>query len=106
MGRGLLTLGSILLLLTIGLWIAGVAEWLPADIDDHWSALSLKAGLVVLAAGLLLRLVSPVRRQVSRGRCAVCGRGIDRGQVYCLDHLQETVNTYRDRTHESLSRKR
>ena len=107
MGRGLFTLGSILILLTIGLWVAGVVDWLPSDMVDRWSALSLKGGLITLAAGAVLRLVSPVRRQVTRGRCAVCGCAIERGHVYCLDHLQETVNAYRDRQHDaSASRRR
>lgn len=101
MGRGLFTLGSILVVLTITLWIAGVAGWLPEAMDDRWSALSLKASLVVLGAAVVLRVVSPVTRQLARGRCAVCGRGIARGQEYCHDHLQEAVNTYRDRAHGS-----
>jgi predicted nucleic acid-binding Zn ribbon protein len=94
-------------LLTIALWIAGVADWLPAGMDDQWSALSLKVALVVLAASFVLRVISPVTKQVSRARCGVCGRPIARGQVYCLDHLQETVNAYRDRAHDAnLSRRR
>ena len=100
MGRGLFSLGWILLVLTVGLWIAGVAGWLPETVDDRWSALTLKATLVVFGAGVILRVLSPVTKQVARGRCAVCGRGIDRGQVYCHDHMQETVNSYRDQTHD------
>jgi hypothetical protein len=100
MGRGLFTLGAVLLLLTIALWIAGVAGWVPQDRNDQWSALSLKAGLLLLAASFVLRLLVPLTRQVRRARCAVCGRPVDKGHTYCMDHLRETVNACRDRTHD------
>src|SRR5262245_34569199 len=105
MGRGLFSLGWILLVLTVGLWIAGVAGWLPETADDRWSAMTLKATLVVFGAAVVLRVVSPVTKQVVRGRCARCGRGIDRGQIYCHDHMQETVNEYRDEAHGRMATK-
>ena len=100
MGRRLFSLGWILLVLTVGLWIAGVAGWVPEATDDQWSALTLRATLVVFGAAIVLRVLSPVTKQVVRGRCAVCGRGIDRNQVYCHDHMQEKVNSYRDQTRD------
>src|SRR5512139_458574 len=103
MGRGLLlTLGSVLLLATIGLWTADATHMIPSHVDDQWSTLTLRSGAVLLAAALLLRLVSPVTRQIGRGRCAICGASTERGHMYCRDHLQETVHAVRDQTRGRL----
>lgn len=100
MGRGLMSLGAFLLVATIALWIAGTADWLDQGLVDGTSAFTLKAGLVMIAAALVLRLVSPVTRRLGQGRCTTCGAPVEKGHVYCLDHLKETVHTYRDRTHQ------
>ena len=96
MGRRLRWLGSLLILVTVALWIAGAAAMIPESTDDHWSGLTLKAGMLALAGALVLRLLTPVANVMRNGRCAVCGRPTERGHTYCLDHLQETVNAYRD----------
>ncbi len=97
MSRSLLTLGSILILATVALWVADAASWIPGSTHDHWSGLTLKMGVVAFGTALLLRLVSPFTSRSGEGRCTVCGRPTERGHAYCLDHLRETVNTYRDR---------
>lgn len=97
MGRGLFSLGSFLLVATIAIWIAGAADWISEPLDDQIGAMTLRAGLALAAAGLVLRAFSPVTKKLGQGRCAVCGVAIDRGSTYCLDHLQETVNAFRDR---------
>jgi predicted nucleic acid-binding Zn ribbon protein len=104
MGRGLATFGSVLLLLTLALWIGDAVGALPAADVASWSGITLKAGAALLAAGLLLRVVSPVRHKLVHGRCAVCGHPVERGHTYCRDHLQATVNTYRDQTRDHLMR--
>jgi len=105
MGRSLLTLGSFLLLATLGLWIADAAGWIPAAGDAAWTALIWKAGLAALAGGVLLRLFSPVHHRLAEGRCEMCSRPTERGHVYCLDHLRQTVDTYRDRERDGLLRR-
>ncbi|HZN54873.1 MAG TPA: hypothetical protein VFB67_06080 [Candidatus Polarisedimenticolaceae bacterium] len=98
MGRRLFHLGLVLLLATVALWIAGAADMIPGSQDDRWSRLTLEAGMVCLAAALVLRIVMPIAKVVGTGRCAVCGHPTERGHRYCLDHTQEAVNAYRDRT--------
>lgn len=105
MGRNLITLGALLLLLTVTLWIGDAAGWFPNGADDAWSPRILKAGLLLFAAGLLLRLAYPVSHQIHRSRCVVCGHPVEKGHTYCHDHLQETVNTYRDRTRDGVLRR-
>ena len=98
MGRGLLSLGSFLIVTTIALWIAGAAAWVSETFADAASSMTLRAALVLLAAALILRIVTPLAKRLTRGRCTVCGAAVARGHIYCLDHLQETVHSYRDRS--------
>jgi hypothetical protein len=99
MDRRLVWIGSLAILVTVILWVADAAAWIPRSTDDRWSGLTLKAGIIAVAAGLALRLLAPVARATRSGRCAVCGQSTERGRVYCLDHLQETVNATRDLSH-------
>ena len=98
MGRGLFTLGSLLLVLTVGLWIAEAAGWVTRGSIDRVSSFAWKAGLGLLAAGALLRLLTPIRRRLSTGRCVTCGRAVLPGHLYCTVHLQHSVNAWRDQT--------
>jgi hypothetical protein len=52
--------------------------------------------VIALALAVLLRLFAPVANRIRSGRCTVCGHPTARGHMYCLDHLQETVNAGRD----------
>jgi hypothetical protein len=100
MDRRLQWVGAVLIVATIGLWVAEAASWIPVSADDRWSALTLKAGLIALAASLALRVLQPIAHALRGGHCSVCGRSTKRGHAYCLDHLQDAVNATRDRTHD------
>lgn len=104
MGRGLTTFGAVLLLATLALWIADAVGTLSPELDASWSSVTLKAGLGLLAGGLILQIVSPVRKQLVRGHCEVCGHAVERGHRYCRDHMQEVVNTLRDQTRDTILR--
>src|SRR5262245_28593691 len=103
MDRRMFWIGSLLLLVTLGLWVADAAAWIPQSTDDRFAGMTLKAGIVALGLALALRLYAPVATMRQRGRCAVCGHSTERGHVYCQDHLQETVNTTRDLAHTRMS---
>jgi hypothetical protein len=100
MGRTLRWLGSLLLLTTVGLWVADAVEWIPTSLDDRWSGLTLKLAIGAMGGWLLLRLLAPIGAKLRNGRCTVCGCATDRGHTYCLDHLRETVNQTRDKSRE------
>ena len=107
MGRRLQGLGVMLIAVTVALWVAEVAAWIPESTDDRWSGLTLKAGLIALGASLALRILTPLAGLVPKGRCADCGRPTERGHTYCLDHLQAKVNATRDQSHSrAMSRPR
>lgn len=103
MGRGMTTLGAVLLLVTLALWI-GDAIGATAGLDPSLSAWTLRGGAVLFAAGLVLRVLYPVGRRAVHGRCVTCGHPVERGHTYCRDHLQETVNAYRDETRKRMLR--
>jgi len=103
MGRRFFFLGAMLMLATVALWVGDVTGLVPSTADDHWSQLTLKAGMVALAAALLLRVLAPVSGRMSQGRCRVCGHRTERGHTLCLDHLQETVNATRDKAREAIA---
>ena len=103
MSRRLFMLGSILLLATVALWVADATGFIPAKADDNWSGLTLKAGMVALAAALLLRLIAPVSGMMAQGRCRVCGNRTERGHTLCLDHLRDTVNATRDLARDAIA---
>ena len=102
MGRRLLGLGVMLIAVTVALWVAETAAWIPASTDDRWSGLTLKAALIALGVGVVFRVLTPLAGMLPKGRCTVCGCSTERGHRYCLDHLQATVNATRD---ESRDRK-
>jgi hypothetical protein len=104
MSRRLFLLGSLLLLITAALWVADATGVVASGADDQWSALTLKAAMVSLAAALVLRILAPVGTRMSKGRCRVCGRSTERGHTFCLDHLQETVHAGRDASRGHASR--
>jgi len=96
MGRRLQGLGVLLIVATVGLWVAEIAGMIGKSTDDRWWGLTLKAAVIMLGAGTLLRALSPLGGALRQGRCTVCGRSTERGHAYCLDHLQQTVNATRD----------
>jgi hypothetical protein len=98
--------GAFLLLATLALWIADAVGSLSPARDASWSSWTLKGGAALLGAGFLLRVLSPVRKGLGREHCAVCSRPIDRGHVYCHDHMQAKVNAYRDEAHDRVLRAR
>jgi len=85
--------------------MADAVQWIRPGSIDLWIWWSSRLGLTLLGAGLILRLLAPVGRELRRGRCVRCGTAIERGQTYCMDHLQATVNQYRDETRAGALRR-
>ena len=54
------------------------------------------AGVICLAAGGLLAIAGRGMATIVGRSCPRCGRRVARGRVYCDEHLQETINEYRD----------
>ena len=78
------------------LLLAEAVGWIPEGSFDRWIRPLAGIGAAAFGAGLLLGVLFPVARRIRRGKCVRCGTRIERGQVYCMDHLQATVNEYRE----------
>lgn len=102
MARTLRYVGLVLLAAAACFLLSGAVGWLPAEDVKPWVGAGVKAGVLCLGAGILLAMLSPIGRELRRGRCARCGAVIERGQTYCRDHLQQAVNEYRDQTREGI----
>ena len=90
-----------LLLLAGAAWflIGGEAGWVDPGRLADWAVPMGQAGGVCLAVGLALRILARVMRRLSQSRCVRCSAPTERGQSYCLDHLQQSVNEARDAYH-------
>ena len=106
MARMLRYIGLFALAATACMLLAGELGWLDGDAVDTGVRMAGPAGLICLLAGMAMAALSPVGRALLAGRCARCGASIERGQTYCHDHLQETVNEYRDQAREGSYRGR
>ena len=76
--------------------LASSAGWLPEHVVDPWIVPAVQAGVLALVTGIVLSATGWLGRMLGRGHCVRCGRQIERGQSYCIDHLRETVAEYRD----------
>jgi hypothetical protein len=94
--RTLRYLGLAAIAVAAWLLLAAEAGWVGSDLVEAAFRPVAAGGTICLAIGLVSGMLDPVGRALSRGRCARCGSPIQRGQTYCRDHLQETVNEYRD----------
>lgn len=103
MSRLLRRIGLGVWLATIWLALAQLAGAVPTGSADVWLWRGIVTGAAALALGFLLSGTGLLSRELRRGRCVRCGARIERGQTYCRDHLQATVNEYRDRQRASTT---
>jgi hypothetical protein len=96
MSRSLRWLGIVLLCVAVWALLAGSARWLEQGRADHLAKLTGLVGVACVGIGILLGFMGRMGRPLRRGRCVRCGAPTERGQVYCLDHLRQTVDQTRD----------
>lgn len=90
-GRTLRYIGLVVLAGAAWLLVAGEAEWISSSHSDRWFFPLAGAGAACFVGGLLVGVLEPALRWAGRGRCVRCGAKTERGQVFCLDHLKESV---------------
>jgi len=90
----------------VWLLLAGAGGWVAEGRVEALARTAAMVGIAALAAGIALGFVGRVSRPLTKGRCAKCGVRIERGQVYCLDHLLATVDETRERARNEVCRRR
>ena len=94
MSRVLIRLGGFLVVAAV-VYLAA-AEIIRGGVDNKVFWYLAGTGAVSMAAGFILTVFGRGVAAVAGRSCPRCGRRVARGHVYCDDHLQETINEYRD----------
>ena len=102
MARALRNVGLTLIAGIACLALAGSAGWVDAELVDPWIEPGFHLAVGALALGVLGAILGPLVRMVARTRCVRCGVPIERGHLYCADHLKQTVAEYADRERERV----
>lgn len=99
MSGGLIKLGSLLVAASLVALVLGETA-IGRELGLRpWVSPGLFLGAALVVLGIVLGAAGRVGRRVLPARCARCGRTVQRGQVYCADHLKLAVNEARDEYH-------
>ncbi len=85
------------LLIVVGVLYTVIWDVLLGGADKTIVQTLLVGGGIGVASGLLARVAGRATAGIIGRTCPRCGRRVGRGRVYCDEHLQETINEYRDR---------
>ena len=94
MAGALLRLGGILIVASV-VYLAA-AQVLAGAVHKSLFWIMATVGAACVALGLVLSIAGRGIAVMVGRSCPRCGRRVARGRVYCEDHLQETINEYRD----------
>ncbi|MDP9361811.1 MAG: hypothetical protein M3P29_10200 [Acidobacteriota bacterium] len=108
MSSTLLRLGLWIVLLVVVLYVLQQTYEEAPFVDFFAPAMLQKAlalgGLLVMA-GIVMRLLERGAKVIVKNRCIVCKTPIERGAIYCRQHLREVLSREDDRTHMTRMRK-
>ena len=104
-------------LLRLGLWtlILVLALYVLASTysDSQWAEMipmpmlvqALTLGVLLVIAGVILRVLGVGVQAVQKNRCRVCRTPIPPGAMYCRAHLRTILHEEEDKTHASRARR-
>jgi len=104
-------------LLRLGLWVtflAIVAYVIHETFSDQFVAelvpvatieKAVALGVILVVAGLVMRVLEKGTRVVVKNRCVVCKTPIPHGAIYCRAHLRAVLHHEEDLTHTAGRRK-
>lgn len=108
MSSTLLRLGLWVVLLVVALYVLQ-QTYEDAPFVDFFAPAMLEKALVVggllVAAGMVMRLLERGAKVVTKNRCIVCRTPIDRGAIYCREHLRNVLSREDERTHMTRTRR-
>ena len=94
MGRILVRIGGFLIVAAVVYLPA--ARLIAGQEDPRVFRTLAGAGVIGLALGAVLMIAGRGMATIVGRSCPRCGRRVARGRVYCEEHLQDTINEYRD----------
>lgn len=108
MATTLLRLGLWTMILVLALYVIDetypdqpIAEMISRSLMQQVLVVS----VLVIATGIVLRILGKGAAVVGKNRCRVCKTGIPAGAIYCRAHLRTILHDEEDRTHSSRLRK-
>ncbi len=93
-GRLLFRLGG--LLIVVAVVYLPAAQMLKGSVNNRVFRSLAGGGVICLAAGAVLWIAGRGMATIVSQSCPRCGRRVGHGRVYCEEHLQDTINEYRD----------
>src|SRR5512140_3729643 len=104
----ILRLGLWILIIVLALYVvhesfeeSPIAEYVPMGMLQK----ALAVGGILLAAGIVLRVLEKGTRKVVKNRCVVCRTAIPSGAIYCREHLRSILHQEDERTHMTKLRR-
>ena len=94
MGRMLVRLGG--LLIVVAVVYLPASRLIAGKENPKVFRIVAGAGLICMVVGAALWIAGRGMATIVSQSCPRCGRRVGRGRVYCEDHLQDTINEYRD----------
>jgi hypothetical protein len=108
MSTTLLRLGLWTMILVLALYVIAesyadqpIAEMIPTAMLQQALVLS----VLLLVAGIVLRILGKGAKAVRKNRCQVCRTPIPPGAIYCRAHLRSVLSDEDDKTHMTRVRR-
>ncbi len=104
-------------LLRLGLWVTLLAivayvihetfseQDIAAFVPVPVMVKALALGVILVVAGLVMRLLERGAKAVTKNRCVICRTPIPSGAMYCRAHLRDVLHREEDRAHMSNTRR-
>jgi hypothetical protein len=108
MSSTVLRLGLWIILLVVAMYVLQ-QTFEDAPFVDFFAPAMLEKALVLggllVAAGIVLRLLESGAKAVTKNRCVVCKTPIEHGAIYCRKHLRRVLSRDDEITHMTRVRK-
>lgn len=108
MSSTVLRLGLWIILLVVAMYVLQ-QTFEDAPFVDFFAPAMLEKALVLggllVACGIVLRLLERGAKAVTKNRCVVCKTPIEHGAIYCRNHLRRVLSRDDEITHMTRTRK-